>query len=144
MDNRYSIVSDGNEYTVYDSKIGSDLFPTSTGNRYYACKLGCSEETAIKIAKALNTTSFDYVAEVLSESLALHAEVKKLKEYTKRLEDERATLIFNTACIMSGASVSKKPRVCKCGGKKVWRRPRYGCCYWLCKSCRTRTAMVKK
>lgn len=37
-----------------------------------------------------------YVAEVLSENLDLHAEVKKLKRYAKRLEDERATLIFNT------------------------------------------------
>jgi hypothetical protein len=51
---RYRIVSDGDEYTVWDSEANSDLFPTRTGNRRYACRFGCSKQMAKRIADALN------------------------------------------------------------------------------------------
>ncbi len=50
---RYKIVSDGNEYTVWDKEKQIDLFPTKGGNRDYACT-GCNKETAKLITRALN------------------------------------------------------------------------------------------
>jgi hypothetical protein len=51
---RFVVVSDLPEWTVWDQVRQHDLFPTTTGNRKYACWSGCSEDTAHLIADALN------------------------------------------------------------------------------------------
>ena len=53
---RYSVVSDGFEYTVWDNEKKCDLFPTKSGNRDYSCKQ-CPESIAHQIATALNLAS---------------------------------------------------------------------------------------
>ena len=50
---RFISVSDGIEASVWDTEKQSDLFPTLSGNRKYACK-GCGIGTAEMIALALN------------------------------------------------------------------------------------------
>jgi len=50
---RFTTVSDGSEYSVYDAEAKRDLFPTKSGNRDYQCKR-CERETADQIALALN------------------------------------------------------------------------------------------
>lgn len=52
--NRYVVVSDFPQFTVWDNKRNCDLFPTRGNNRLYACPYGCSGETAQMIADALN------------------------------------------------------------------------------------------
>ena len=53
---RYEIVSDCDEYSVWDNNEKRDLFPTKSTNRNYACKWGCDKTTAKKIADALNAS----------------------------------------------------------------------------------------
>ncbi len=50
---RFKVVSDLPEYTVWDNEKKCDLFPTTSGNRQYACAR-CKEKTAQMIADALN------------------------------------------------------------------------------------------
>jgi len=50
---RFIVVSDLPEYTVFDTKEQRDLYPTKSGNRDYACK-ECDSATAGIIAAALN------------------------------------------------------------------------------------------
>ncbi len=57
MKERYSTVSDCDQYSVWDDVKKQDLFPTRGPNRKYACKFECSEETAQMIADALNAVT---------------------------------------------------------------------------------------
>jgi len=50
---RFKVVSDGNEFTVWDTQEERDLFPTRSGNRNFACKQ-CPEHIAGLIAEAMN------------------------------------------------------------------------------------------
>lgn len=51
---RFVVISDLPEWTVWDKERQCDLFPTKSGNRDYACRR-CEEDTAHLIADALNT-----------------------------------------------------------------------------------------
>ena len=57
MNQRYKVVSDGSEFSVWDAISKCDLFPTRTQNRTYACKYGCPEHAAQMICDALNKST---------------------------------------------------------------------------------------
>jgi hypothetical protein len=50
---RFIVVTDLPEYSVFDRLKERDLFPTKSGNRDYQCT-ACTEETARAIALAMN------------------------------------------------------------------------------------------
>lgn len=52
---RFVVVSDLQEWTVWDQERQCDLFPTKSGNRDSACRR-CGEDIAHMIADALNVS----------------------------------------------------------------------------------------
>ena len=71
---RYTVVSDLPEYSVYDHVKKRDLFPTKSGNRDYKC-VRCYQEDAQMIAQALNRMESERIAdESADESSEIPAE----------------------------------------------------------------------
>ena len=65
---RYSVVSDLPEYSVYDHVKKRDLFPTKSGNRDHK-STRCFEEDAQMIAQALNRMESERTADDLSAKI---------------------------------------------------------------------------
>ena len=80
MNNRYLVVSDLPEYSVFDTKTNRDLFPTKSGNRDYACR-SCSRRDADMITNALNEVNRYKEDKILKQknSAARTAPVKSLR-----------------------------------------------------------------
>jgi len=53
IEERYEVVSDGRESSVFDHREKRDLFPTKSGNRDYQCEMARPEDVE-HIARCLN------------------------------------------------------------------------------------------